>query len=91
MGTILDIMLKCNSLLCKTLAVHTTSYPDVFMFCLKQLLYIVSIALFPDLTMDSFPKEMLERKIIYWHGKNKDGHKISKLPEGNMQIILYAL
>ncbi|KAK2189078.1 hypothetical protein NP493_115g04011 [Ridgeia piscesae] len=29
-----------------------------------------------DLTMDSFPKEMLERKIIYWHGKNKDGHKI---------------
>ncbi|KAI0236319.1 Motile sperm domain-containing protein 2 [Lamellibrachia satsuma] len=29
-----------------------------------------------DLTMESFPKEMLERNIIYWHGKNKDGKKI---------------
>ena len=91
MGTILDIILKFNSLLCKVLIIHRISYPVVFLFCLKQLLYVVSIALFPDLTMDSFPKEMLERKIIYWHGKNKDGHKISKLPEVNMQIIVYAL
>ena len=31
-----------------------------------------------DLTIDSFPKELMERNVIYWHGTNKNGNKIRK-------------
>ena len=42
-----------------------------------------------DLTVDAFPKEVVDANCIFWKGVDKEGHKIRMYICSKLQLYMY--